>query len=600
MTWRATSLLVALLAVPLLAGCHSFRKDLPRETVLSDRRVTAMQTLLARPADQGLIDRDQSLLVIHEKVIEKLLTAALPFEQRVAGQIIVRLEAVAVDFDDGVPILHLEGTAAPTVAKGKPPHPATLTVAVEGVIESIVFEPERGILRARARVLAVESHRTGVKADGWRGFVSEVVRLQSRSFEGVNYDIEIPIRVIDRITLPDLANDDKPSLPVTIEPASIPLDVSVGEPTALFDRLWIPIHLLSGVRLDSTSARTGPVHEMRPGRPKSRRGKAPRPPLPTDLESTLRDSLDRAVRADPVLVAIMGKEDQVTVATSQRLLNALIEQVADDYLDRVDVMMDADIVEDETGALAVGTPVGRVTAGKWSIWLRVETLRGRLKAGRPRVQVGREGEVAIRVPTRIETGGGRLTLDFAWKPKKLVSILCRGFRDTVSVTAKILPQEHELVGTVRFTDGPEGLRLDTTIRRDRHPIAMTLSDSSWAAVRASLAEQDKFSRCGMLLDPDDALEKLKSLGAAGIRIRMPERLFPSVTLPTRVAKSVLILDKPVALVAGPNKAGSKGGVIWSSADIGVLPTTDIIPPESRKEGGSEPTGNSVPPNRPTQ
>jgi hypothetical protein len=593
--------LVASLTVLALAGagCSRLRPDRPREAVLAERRVEAMQGLLSRPADRGLIDRDQSLLVLHEEVIEKLLTAALPFEQRVAGQIIVRLESVAVDFDDGLPLLHLKGTAAPTVAEGKPPHPPTLTVEMAGVIESIEFASDRGVLSARARVLAVESHRTGVKADGWRGFVSDVVRLQAKNFEGLNYDIEIPIRVADRITLPDLANDERPDLPVSIEPASIPLDVSVGEPTAMFDRLWIPVHLLSDARLDSANTRT-PVHGMRPGRAKGRRGSPARKPVPTDLESALRDSLDRAVRADPVLTAIMGGEDQVTVATSQRLLDALLAQVAERYLDRVDVNMDADITEDETGALNVGTPVGRMNAGTWSIWLRVTTLAGRLKAGRPRVTIAREGEIAIRVPTRIESGGGRMTLDFAWKPKKLVSILCRGFRDTVSVTASILPQEHELVGTVRFTDGPEGLRLDTTIRRDRHPIAMTLTDSSWDEVRASLVAQDKFSRCGMLLDPDDALEKLKALGTAGIRIRVPERLFPSVTLPTRVAKSVMILDKPVALVAGPNKAGSRDGMIWSSAEIGLLPTTDIIPPESRKGATPGEPGNSAPPPRATQ
>jgi hypothetical protein len=593
-TRRGAIVLLALLA---LTGCNPFRKDQSREAILAGRRIAAMETLLARPADRGLIDRDQTLLVLHEDVIERLLTAALPFEQRVAGQIIVRLEAVQVDFDDGVPILHLSGTAAPTVGKGKPPHPATLTVAVEGVIESIVFEPERGVLSARARVLAVESRRTGVRADGWRGFVSDVVRLQAKSFEGVNYDIEIPIRVADRIALPDLANDERPKLPVTIEPASIALDVSVGEPTAFADRLWIPVHLLSEARLDSSSARGRPGKNMRPARPKLRKSRKAAPIVPTDRESVLRDSLDRAVRADPVLTAIMGTKDQVTVATSQRLLDAMIEQVADRYLDRVDVTMDADIVEDESGTLRVGTPIGRITAGQWSIWLRVESLRGRLKAGRPRVTIARGGEIALRVPTRIESGGGRMTFDFAWKPKKLVSIFCRSFRDTVTVDAAILPQEHELVGTVRFTDGPEGLRLDTRIQRDKHPIAMTLTDASWDAVRASLAEQDRFSRCGMLLNPDDALEKLKSLGTAGILIRMPERLFPSVTLPTRVSKSVMILGKPVALVAGPNKAGSRDGMIWSSADIGLLPTTDIIPPESRRNAAP---GKDVPPPRTAQ
>ncbi|TPW03126.1 MAG: hypothetical protein FD129_3097, partial [bacterium] len=106
-----------------LFGCGLLRPDQPRHVVLAARRIEAMQELLARPAGAELIDRDQSLLVIHEDVIQRLLTAALPFEQVVKGQLVVRLESVRVDFNDALPLLHLSGTARPTDAPGRPASP---------------------------------------------------------------------------------------------------------------------------------------------------------------------------------------------------------------------------------------------------------------------------------------------------------------------------------------------------------------------------------------------------------------------------------------------------------------------------------------------
>lgn len=537
-----------------------------------------MQELLARPAGADLIDRDQTLLVIHEEIIQRLLTAALPFEQDVKGQLVVRLESVQVGFNDALPLLHLSGTARPTDAPGQPAMSPTLTVEIEAVIESIQFEAAEGILRARARVLAVDSQPTGVKPTGWRGFISDLARFGARNFEGVNYEIEIPIRVADRLTLPDLASDEKPDLPVQIEPTSIPLDVSVGSPVALFHHLWIPVNLLSADRLESAAARSAlssPRHAPR----QEKRGPKHRQAVPSNsLETALRDSLDRRFRQDSVLQKMMADGGRVTVGTSEGLLDALMEQVATHYLDRVEVDLETVIQEEKTGALRVDTPVGKITAGGWSILLQVERLRGVLKAGRPHVDVGQEGMISLRVPTHIESGSGRMTFDFAWKPSKLVSILCHGFRDTVQVAALVLSQDHDLEGEISLVDAPGGISLRTNIRRDRHPIAMTLTDSSWAIVRASLATQDRTSRCGMLLDPDDVIQKLKALGEAGIKIRMPERLLPSVTLPTRVSRSVMILQTPVAIAPGPNRTSSYDRMLWTSAEIELIPASGVMAP----------------------
>jgi hypothetical protein len=119
-----------------------------------------------------------------------------------------------------------------------------------------------------------------------------------------------------------------------------------------------------------------------------------------------------------------------------------------------------------------------------------------------------------------------------------------------------------------------------SIRRDRYPLRMTLSDSSWSVVDQRLAEEDRLSRCGLLMDARKCQEKLRQLGLAGIRIRLPAALFPTVVLPARLSRSVRILDQPVLLDVGANSLRSRRGVFWSSARIEVTGSSSprrIIP-----------------------
>ncbi|TPW09194.1 MAG: hypothetical protein FD129_2282, partial [bacterium] len=70
------------------------------------------------------------------------------------------------------------------------------------------------------------------------------------------------------------------------------------------------------------------------------------------------------------------------------------------------------------------------------------------------------------------------------------------------------------------------------------------------------------------------------------------RLLPSVTLPTRVSHSVMILKTTVAIAPGPIRTNSFGGMLWTSADIDLLPNATVGPaPET--PGTGDPPGDSL-------
>src|SRR6185295_20099667 len=50
-------------------------------------------------------------------------------------------------------------------------------------------------------------------------------------------------------------------------------------------------------------------------------------------------------------------------------------------------------------------------------------------------------------------------------------------------------------------------------------------------VKAALLEQDKLSRCGLVMDPDDTIEQLRGLVRQGVRVRLPAQIVKPFHLP---------------------------------------------------------------------
>ena len=57
-------------------------------------------------------------------------------------------------------------------------------------------------------------------------------------------------------------------------------------------------------------------------------------------------------------------------------------------------------------------------------------------------------------------------------------------------------------------------------------------------MEAALRTQDASGKCGIRMDPDKGLVRLKALAARGIEVRLPDSIFRTVGLPARLQKSV--------------------------------------------------------------
>ena len=99
--------------------------------------------------------------------------------------------------------------------------------------------------------------------------------------------------------------------------------------------------------------------------------------------------------------------------------------------------------------------------------------------------------------------------------------------------------------------------------------------SSWEAVRARLEEQDRFSRCGMAMDPEKVLAQLHALAGNGFIVRIPERVFRTVELRSQVADSVKVADREVDVTMTRSALHTTPKLLWYTASVTVRPTVPV-------------------------
>jgi hypothetical protein len=105
-------------------------------------------------------------------------------------------------------------------------------------------------------------------------------------------------------------------------------------------------------------------------------------------------------------------------------------------------------------------------------------------------------------------------------------------------------------------------------------LRIDLSPESWDEVRKTLGEQDTFLKCGMALDPDTVMSRLKELGQSGFDVHLPRTLFRKIELPASVQPSVAVEDHHVSLDVRPNALRVTKDALWYSAAIRSRVTAD--------------------------
>jgi hypothetical protein len=218
----------------------------PREAPLSAeeenllRRVRGLEAMQRElDANGRLLRFEHVLVVVRQKLIQQVLDAGLPVERRVADRYLVRVEAARVLLEDGFATVELDGRASLADGGG-----AAAEVRVHGGLDVVDLDPASGVLRARARVYAVEARKTellGLDVPAQK-LVEDLSREQLAAFEPLLSSIEIPVSLASDIELPALG----PEGGVTIAAERIPVGATIHDVKSFHHRLWVSVRL-SGI-----------------------------------------------------------------------------------------------------------------------------------------------------------------------------------------------------------------------------------------------------------------------------------------------------------------------------------------------------------------
>jgi hypothetical protein len=196
----------------------------------------------------------------------------------------------------------------------------------------------------------------------------------------------------------------------------------------------------------------------------------------------------------------------------------------------VDVRPEATVrLDKELRVKVLGEKVG---VGRFKGTLRISHLKGTLSvAGDPRVTFDPPREVAITAPLRVLAGRGSVNMDMEWKPAYLVSAVCRGFRFQDTLAGDILPFGEDVTTRIRYAIRDSSIVGWPRVQRDTIRFVADLTGRSWGKVREKLIEQDRFNRCGIVMNADSVLVKLRTLVGRGIKVRLPPSIFKPFRLP---------------------------------------------------------------------
>jgi hypothetical protein len=283
-------------------------------------------------------------------------------------------------------------------------------------------------------------------------------------------------------------------------------------------------------------------------------------------QAALHDSLSVILAHDSLLILTRHDSADIALALSKTLLTSMIQDVAARYLDRVEIDL-KDIEGHGAGPLEIGSPIGGLTVGDWKVNVMAHEITGVLSAGTPAVEVSGTNRIHLAIPVQIRRGQGAVTLAFEWDSRSVFNLVCRDFKIERTIRGSILPQRHVVRGHMLLSASADGIVADPDFPREKFPLGMALTEASWSTLRAALQGQDKLFKCGLMINPDTVLARLRVMGIEGLRFGLPRRAFRTIFLPATIARAVRILEAPVELSVTPHQLRISPGLIWYGADI---------------------------------
>lgn len=294
-----------------------------------------------------------------------------------------------------------------------------------------------------------------------------------------------------------------------------------------------------------------------------------------DTYQHLHERLEKAAAKEPLVASAFGARGQVVVAMRSGLIEELAGNVAQRYLERVRVDL-SDVEAHDSGELRKRTFLGRIKVGEWRVDVDLGELVGHLRAGAPRVRLHPPDLIDLDLPVNVQETEGDATLRFGWDSTGLANIVCKDFELTREIRGRVLAQRHVVSGSLRLENTGETL-IATPVFPDRKiRLKVDLTAHSWGVVEAALRSQDTFGKCGMMMDPDKGLERLRHLAEKGINVSLPDSMFRTVSFPARLQKSVKVDGHVVGLGLAAESVLVESAILWSSVSFTVQPSTNIL------------------------
>ena len=280
-----------------------------------------------------------------------------------------------------------------------------------------------------------------------------------------------------------------------------------------------------------------------------------------------RAEFAKIVAGDPVVTEALAQGGDIILGIRPALVEDVVQEVAARYLDRVALDLPLEKQVHDAHALTVGTFLGKVNAGTWTLDVTIHRVRGLLRARPPRVSAAPDNTLTVSLPVVLEEGHGSATVHFNWDSRSVASVVCKDFDVTKRLDGEVISREYPVAGAFQLSAGPERLRAEPRFPPREFRIGVDMTDKSWAEVRAAIQEQDDVTKCGLGLDPDKLLAKIRDRLHEGFDVKLPRSLFRPVDFPAAVRQDVMIEDRRVDLAVQTRALRITPVAVWYGADV---------------------------------
>jgi hypothetical protein len=465
-------------------------------------------------------------------LLQDVLARSLPIRQQFEnGRYEARLDRALLDLGDGLASITLLGRGR---MLGPNASPLEVYLRLQTHIDLVEFRPERGTLRASLAITAAHVVRTGGGPGPFAGPAARFFSsLKVEDWNRQRPSLDIPIRVEQEVALPGFESE------LSLDSCRIPLVVGVSALTVLENRLIVSMTLgeppLPRGR-EGESGPYGPGLSPEVGKP------AERNLGPTDPESFVhltRDELIRRIRTlaarDSLWQGLAASDRDVVAIVPLPVLQTLCNRVARSYVQGARLDFDPNIRTHLNKEIRFKLLGGTAGAGRIEGDLHVNRLRGKLQVlGTPELALLPPDCFQLTMPVLVVEGSGRVKMDMKWNPSLLVSLVCGGFNFEETLTGDVLPFSQVVQTRIRFRADSSRFVGTPLVRQDRISVPCEFTPASLGKVRAALLEQDKFAKCGMVMDADAVLADLRTVIRRKVRFGLPRTIFKPFSVPVSV------------------------------------------------------------------